>query len=56
MDQREQAVHEGVTQSGVRGLFTGGYLVMRLRDGEDAADVARRCGFKFEPQTQGEPA
>jgi len=46
---QQQIVHEGTTRSGQRGLFTGGYLALPLRVGEDAAEAARRCGFIMAP-------
>ena len=48
-----QHVHEGITQSRVRGLFTGGMLVVPLRLGEDARTVAQRLGLRFEERTNG---
>ncbi len=46
----KQKVHVGFTESGIRGLFTGHYLVMHLNDEQDAEALATRCGFEFETE------
>jgi hypothetical protein len=48
VEQGPQKVREGYTINGnQRGLFTGMYLVIHLREGEDAEAVAKRHGFEF---------
>lgn len=44
---KQQEVTEGFTQSGQWGLFTGGFLVLPLREGDSPEAVATRHGFKF---------
>jgi hypothetical protein len=47
-----QGVYEGVTQSGIRGLFTGNFLAVQLSATEDASKKAAAFNFQFFPSRE----
>ena len=51
----KQRVREGRVQAtGVRGLFTGNFLVVSLNEGEDAEKVAKALDLQYETKEEYE--